>query len=426
MPDALLGSPLLFAKLYRLDDTISNLSAGMMSVLMAVAFLKWSMLMYTALYAALAPARAWLLAATGLAVPAWLASLAAFPLVDLGYYWFHRRSHDVQLMWLGHGVHHSGQAYNLSTALRQGGFERLCSPLFFLHMALLGYPPATFQVCKAWHSVYQFWPHTDFLAGKLPAAVEFIFNTPKHHRVHHARNAAYLRKNFAGMFIAWDRLLGTFVEEDPVNDPCVYYQAAQPATYNPLAEQVVHLGVVRREVAAQGSLPRMLKRLFIRPPQPVRTPHTEALNAGAPPPRRAAAGDHALNAYVASHFVLAMLAFLAADMVGSPRARLALKAFVALSLLSMGLLLDSWRRGRAVELARLALMGFGAMPLALECSGNVAAAFVTAAGGGMLAGFSAAALWQYGFVVRAPYELDSVTRVIGNVAYKLSKKTNGQ
>ena len=182
------------------------------------------------------------------ALPPTLVIALAFPLIDLGYYWFHRLSHEVQIMWIGHGVHHSGFAYNLSTALRQGTGEKVTAPFFYMHLAALQLPPSLYQTAKAWHTVYQFWPHTDFLAGNLPAAVEFVFNTPAHHRVHHARNARYLRKNFAGMFVLWDRLHGTFMAEHP-DDPCVFDQPALYDSFNPLWEQVAHTKVIAADVA---------------------------------------------------------------------------------------------------------------------------------------------------------------------------------
>jgi len=156
--------------------------------------------------------------------------------VDLGYYWFHRVSHEVQLMWMGHGTHHNGNGYNYSTALRQGTLEKLFNPPFYFHMAVLGVPTRMFLIARSTHTIYQFLPHTQ-LVKKLPWVIEFVFNTPSHHRVHHARNARYLRKNFAGMFVLWDRIFGTF-QAELESDPCVYHHEAPPRTFSPVEAQL--------------------------------------------------------------------------------------------------------------------------------------------------------------------------------------------
>ncbi len=145
---------------------------------------------------------------------AWWAWAAIFVLEDLTYYWFHRLSHERRFWWASHVNHHSSQHYNLSTALRQtwtGGLNG--SWLLWLPLAFLGFPPPMIAIEKSISLVYQFWIHTEAVR-RLPGPLEAVFNTPSHHRVHHARNPRYLDSNYAGILIVWDRMFGTFVAED--------------------------------------------------------------------------------------------------------------------------------------------------------------------------------------------------------------------
>jgi sterol desaturase/sphingolipid hydroxylase (fatty acid hydroxylase superfamily) len=143
----------------------------------------------------------------------WWAWPLCFVLDDLGYYWFHRSAHRVRWFWAGHVNHHSSQHYNLSTALRQSwtSFFAL-SFIFRIPLALVGFHPAMILFCGAINLIYQFWIHTEAI-GKLPRWFEFVMNTPSHHRVHHATNPRYLDANYAGTFIIWDRMFGTFTQE---------------------------------------------------------------------------------------------------------------------------------------------------------------------------------------------------------------------
>jgi len=144
---------------------------------------------------------------------AWWAFALCFVLDDLAYYVFHRSAHRVRWFWASHVIHHSSQAYNLSTALRQTwtGFFSL-NFLFRLPLFLIGFPPAMVFFCAGLNLVYQFWIHTE-VVGRCPRWIEAVMNTPSHHRVHHAVNPRYLDRNYAGVFIVWDRLFGTFEAE---------------------------------------------------------------------------------------------------------------------------------------------------------------------------------------------------------------------
>lgn len=143
----------------------------------------------------------------------WWAWIACFVLDDLAYYWFHRTAHRVRWFWASHVNHHSSQHYNLSTALRQTWTGTIAfSFIFRLPLLLIGFPPAMILFCVGLNLIYQFWFHTEAI-DKCPRWFEAVFNTPSHHRVHHATNPLYLDRNYAGVFIVWDRMFGTFQPE---------------------------------------------------------------------------------------------------------------------------------------------------------------------------------------------------------------------
>lgn len=143
----------------------------------------------------------------------WWAWPLAFVLDDLKYYWVHRAGHRIRWMWASHVNHHSSQHYNLSTALRQswtGAFT--FGLLFALPLILLGFHPAMIAIVGGFNLIYQFWIHTEAI-DRMPRWFEAVMNTPSHHRVHHATNPRYLDRNYAGVFIVWDKMFGTFEPE---------------------------------------------------------------------------------------------------------------------------------------------------------------------------------------------------------------------
>ena len=151
---------------------------------------------------------------------------------DFTYYVFHRTSHECRFFWASHVVHHSSQRYNLGTALRQtwtGGIS--FSFIFWLWLPLIGFPPIMIMTMQAISLLYQFWIHTELIRTLGP--LEAFFNTPSHHRVHHASNLRYLDRNHAGTLIIWDRLFGTFEPEDAAEPP-IYGLTRNIDTYNPV------------------------------------------------------------------------------------------------------------------------------------------------------------------------------------------------
>lgn len=149
-------------------------------------------------------------------------------LFDFIFYWAHRWGHEINFLWGGHVVHHSSEEYNLTTALRQPWFFQLITFNLFLPLAVLGFDPKILAVVAGIDILYQFWIHTQ-LVGKL-GPLEWVLNTPSHHRVHHGSNPQYIDKNHAGMFIIWDRMFGTFEEE---KEPVVYGITTPLNSWNP-------------------------------------------------------------------------------------------------------------------------------------------------------------------------------------------------
>nr|WP_189770590.1 sterol desaturase family protein [Thalassotalea marina] len=142
----------------------------------------------------------------------WLTLAFAFIAQDFLYYWFHRASHTVHWLWAAHVVHHSSTYMNFSTAFRQSVMYPIVGMwLFWLPLVLIGFEPQLVFAIVAINLAFQFFVHTRWV--KSLGILDYIFNTPSHHRVHHATNSEYIDKNFAGVLIIWDKLFGTFVAE---------------------------------------------------------------------------------------------------------------------------------------------------------------------------------------------------------------------
>ncbi|WP_428028540.1 sterol desaturase family protein, partial [Altererythrobacter sp.] len=164
---------------------------------------------------------------------AWVVVAICFFLDDLRYYWVHRFGHTIRWVWASHVNHHSSQHYNLSTALRQSWTGTFTFMLVMrAPLILIGFHPLMVLFCGALNLIYQFWIHTEAIV-KLPRWFEAVMNTPSHHRVHHGRNARYLDANYAGTFIIWDRLFGTFVPEQ-ADEKVQYGIVHNIGTFNPL------------------------------------------------------------------------------------------------------------------------------------------------------------------------------------------------
>lgn len=194
---------------------------------------------------------------------AWWSWPCLFVLEDLCYYWFHRSHHEVRLLWAAHVNHHTSRYFNLSTALRQPWFTPITGPIFWLPLALLGFSPPQILTAQAISLIYQFWIHTETVA-RLPRPLEWLLNTPSHHRVHHGKNVDYLDRNHGGVLIVWDRLFGTFAPEDE-HDPVRYGITHDIETFNPLRIAVHEIAAMARDVRRSRSLTSALGYLLAAP-----------------------------------------------------------------------------------------------------------------------------------------------------------------
>jgi sterol desaturase/sphingolipid hydroxylase (fatty acid hydroxylase superfamily) len=192
----------------------------------------------------------------------WWYWLLLFFADDFSYYWFHRISHHVNYFWASHVVHHSSQRYNLAAALRQTWTGNATgSFVFWAWMPLVGFEPLWILFMQQVSLIYQFWIHTEAI-DKLPAPIEYIFNTPSHHRVHHGSDLKYLDKNHAGVLVIWDRMFGSFQpeEERPVYGLTKNIHSYNPAyiaffTWADLVKKAIHSGSVKNAI-----------NYFIQPP----------------------------------------------------------------------------------------------------------------------------------------------------------------
>jgi len=193
----------------------------------------------------------------------WWAWMLLFFLDDFAYYWFHRLNHEVRLFWAGHVPHHSAIKMNFGTALRQGVGERIHKFLFWMWLPLLGFDPIMIFTIIAINLFYQFWVHTE-LVNKLPTFIEYVFNTPSHHRVHHASNIRYLDCNHGGVLILWDRWFGTFSSEKDFEKP-VYGLTENLKSYNPINVATHEYRAIWRDVRRATKWSDKMKYIFYAP-----------------------------------------------------------------------------------------------------------------------------------------------------------------
>lgn len=223
---------------YRLADAITSIGLGMLSQISAVFTRLLRVGIYTAVYGVFAvfpEAALW---------DHWTGWLLALLFYDFCYYWHHRLGHESAVLWAAHVVHHQSEDYNLSTALRQTSSGALLGWLFYVPMAVAGVPPVLFAVVALIDLLYQYWIHTQQI-GRL-GWFDRVFASPSNHRVHHAVNDAYLDKNYGGILIVWDRLFGSFKDEDPTN-PCVYGTRKPLRSWDPLWANLEVYAVLARD-----------------------------------------------------------------------------------------------------------------------------------------------------------------------------------
>lgn len=239
-------------------DTLSNMTLAIMqqgAEFLAVG-INWLFIktLYTSLFAS-----GWKLFANEMHNPwSWIGLFIA---QDFLYYWFHRTSHRCRWFWSAHVAHHSSKFMNFSTALRQSALYPLTGMwLFWLPLAWIGFPPEDITMIVAINLFFQFWIHTE-LTKKLPY-FDYWFNTPSHHRVHHATNAPYIDKNYGGVFIIWDRLFGSFV---PETEKCRYGITKEVDFRNPWESTFREFIDMFKESKKEKGLKNKVLRIFAPP-----------------------------------------------------------------------------------------------------------------------------------------------------------------
>ena len=359
---------------YRFSDALTNLGCGVTSQVVNLFFrgaLLWGYVFvyenYRLVDLGASPGLAWIVAFIG---------------VDFLYYWWHRASHEVSLLWAAHIVHHQSDDYNFAVALRQAVLTAYTVAPFYLPLALLGVPPLLYGVSVSISTLYQFWIHTEAV-GKL-GPLELFLNTPSHHRVHHARNPQYLDKNYGAILIVWDRLFGSFAEE--IERP-VYGITSPIRSYNPLWAQVHALVDLAKRSARVPRLADKFK-VWVMPPGWLAEGETAKPHADLSV-RYDVPVTPSLKWYVTLNFGLIAVAtfglLLGQDTLPE-REQLVIAALVLLALPAWGALFEGKRWGLPLELSRLVLTATALGAWALGQERPVYGAALGAAAGAVLLG----------------------------------------
>lgn len=234
----------------------------------------------------------------------WLCFLA----VDLGYYWLHRASHEINFLWAAHQVHHSSESYNLTTALRQSVLQNYVTWMVYLPVALF-VPPSVFLVHNQFNLLFQFWIHTEVIENMGP--LEYILNTPSHHRVHHGRNRYSIDKNYAGVLIIWDRMFGTF---EPEGEEVVYGLTHPINTFDPFQVQFCHYIHIWRTFWTTDGLKNKLNVLLKGPGWSSGKPRLGSIedipDVHAPMPKYNPSLSRWVTGYILLHTIILVLGFM--------------------------------------------------------------------------------------------------------------------
>ncbi|HJR35957.1 MAG TPA: sterol desaturase family protein [Gemmatimonadales bacterium] len=369
---ALIGLELLVTRLrrrrvYRLGDSVSDLSCGILSQFAGIFIALGTVLAFAwvashARVQLFLPVPEWIFrnpfAGRGLDLAALGSWALVFLLDDFAYYWMHRTSHVVNLLWAGHVVHHSSEEFNLTVALRQSSLHGLMSWVFYMPIALLGVPVTMWLICHALNLVYQFWVHTREI-GRL-GPLELVLNTPSHHRVHHGVNPEYQDRNFAGMLIIWDRMFGTF---EPEVAPPVYGLTKPLRSWNPLWANVHVFGEIAAKLRAARTWGERWRAVLGHPgwvppalgarivPGPVSPDTFHKYDPEVPAE---------LRRYAVAQFLAVLLASVAVLNTAStlpPATLMAATFYVLLSLGNIGGILEARAWSGPSEIARLLILG---------------------------------------------------------------------
>jgi len=384
----LLAAKLIGRRVYRLNDSIDDINCGILSRVRGILTLGIGFTIYLGAFAL-----GRTLGLPELAADSWLTWAIALLGVDFAYYWFHRLSHEVNFLWAAHVVHHQSEDYNFAVALRQSALQGLFSVWLYAPLAVLGVPPEIYLISVQLNTLYQFWIHTR-LIGKL-GPLEWVLNTPSHHRVHHGADPKYLDRNYAGVLIIWDRMFGSFQQEQ--EEPT--YGTTKPlGRWNPLWANLDYWALLWRQARQFDRLRDRVWLFFAhpgwRPEQPVPDP---------PEVRGRLMFDadtsRGRKIYLFVHFVATLLAtvvLLFGKGSFSYAEQVALCTWVLASTVALGLGFEHARAPRfmAVELARLlalpVLVAF-LLPTRIAADGGWAIAVAIAGG---VAGLSLLALFR--------------------------------
>ena len=343
-------------RFYRFNDSVNDLSMGIVDQVGGAFLNVLFFVAYLFLYEHFR-----LFDMSGYADQGWWAILAVwgslYVLQDLAYYWAHRMSHETNIGWALHITHHQSEEYNLSVALRQSVLQPFFFYVFYYPLALLGYPPFAFFTVATFNALYQFWIHTR--AIKKLGPLEWVMNTPSHHRVHHASDEKYIDKNHGGTFIIWDRIFGTFVEEE--EEP-TYGIVTPLQSWNPLWGQTHYLFNLFH---LAWKAPRWQDKFLLWFMPPAWRPEGMELKKGA----RAATytkydakAPTPLMAYVALHFALLFgvaVAFLASENELAGPHRLLCAGIVIAGLAAFGGIFETRWWAPLLDVARLAALTVG-------------------------------------------------------------------
>ena len=345
---------LLRVKRARVDDGISSLSAGIIQQVPKVMLKSLAFPLYF-----------WVYENYRLFSLSWDSPFTwymSFILMDFGYYVFHRLSHEIAIVWGAHQVHHSSEDYNLTTALRQSVFQHCFSDLLYVPLALL-MPPSHFLIHNQLNTLYQFWIHTECIETLGP--LEYVLNTPSHHRVHHGRNRYCIDKNYAGVLIIFDRMFGTF-EAERKTDPVVYGLVQPLASWNPIWTQLcVFVALFKRVCHTQG-VKNKLNVLLMGPGWTEGSPRlgniSDIPDIRGPQPRYEGKASNAVCVYGLIHFVMLVALFdsIVRDQLFLSAVYLCTSlSFILYSLVCLGFIFEDKREAVYFETSRLIALFVG-------------------------------------------------------------------
>ncbi|MDH5366886.1 MAG: sterol desaturase family protein [Cyclobacteriaceae bacterium] len=335
-------------KYYRINDALTNINCGVIQQITGIFFKVLSVGFYQYVFENFA-----LLELN----QTWWYWILLFIGVDFLYYWAHRVSHEVNLFWGGHVVHHQSEDYNLSVAIRQSTFQVVWTFFFYIPLAILGFNTIDFVFIMGLNLIYQFWIHTETI-GKM-GWFEIVFNTPSHHRVHHGRNPKYIDRNHAGVFIIWDKMFGTFQKEE--ERPT--YGITKPLnSWNPLWANIEPYVNIWKHLILIKGIGNKIKYLFKKPgwlPQEMGGYQSAPELDNASYVKYSTTTTLTLNWYVLFQFTLALTGtayFLFKQDDYTLYEKGLISSIIIITITNGGLLFEENKRAKPLELSRIIVL----------------------------------------------------------------------